>query len=401
MIAVSQAEKIILSTIQIRDAVMVSLADAMGRILQEEIYADRDFPPYDRVAMDGIALRSDVWEQGQRRYRIRGTQTAGSPPQTLKSPDACIEVMTGAVCPIGADLVVRYEDIELVTEGKDRYAMIADINLHPWKNIHRQGLDRKQGDSLLRPGIRLGAPEAAIAATVGKTHLRVSPLPRLMLISTGDELVEVGQKPLPHQIRSSNVAMMRTLFRHRAVLDHLHLPDDKTEMTQRIATLLNQYDALIFSGGVSKGKADHIPAVMQDLGIGRLFHRVAQRPGKPMWFGRHPSGTVIFALPGNPVSCLVCSRRYVQPWLEAISGQGMRAAPSVRLSEDFSFEPALHYFLPVKIRQDAEGIAWALPFPGQGSGDLASLSSAEGILELPADRQHFKRGAAFPFWGFR
>jgi molybdopterin molybdotransferase len=160
--------------------------------------------------------------------------------------------------------------------------------------------------------------------------------------------------------------------------------------------------ALIFTGSVSKGKTDYLPAELERAGVQKFFHLVQQRPGKPFWFGRHPNGTVVFALPGNPVSSFIGSIRYVLPWLRASQGLNpvLPQVPAI-LERDFAFKPQLTLFLPVRVRVDSDGRLLALPVPGQGSGDLANLVDADGFLELPATINHFSAGEVHPLWLFR
>ncbi|RMF27564.1 MAG: molybdopterin molybdenumtransferase MoeA [Bacteroidetes bacterium] len=376
----------------------ISLSQAVGRVLAEPLIADRDFPPFDRVAMDGVAFRTRDFQAGRRRFPVRGVQAAGSPPLTLSEEGTCLEVMTGAVLPIGADCVVRYEDLE--REGGE--AVIRLEAVQPWQNVHRRATDRRQGEMLCPSGVRVGPAEVGVAATVGKHRLRVRRLPRVALISTGDELVEVHERPQPHQIRRSNMPQLAALLRPWGVLaESFHLPDDPAHMRAALAEVLEGFDVLVFSGAVSKGKFDHLPEVLEALGVERLFHRVAQRPGKPFWFGvANGGGQPVFAFPGNPVSTFVCCLRYFLPWLEKSLGAHPRPYPQARLAADFEFRPALTYFLQVQLQ--FEGGCWlARPLPGGGSGDLANLLQTDGFLQLPAQRTHFAAGEVFPLLPFR
>ncbi len=299
----------------------VSLAEAVGKVLREPIYADRDFPPYHRVTMDGIAIRFETYQAGEDTFKIEGTQLAGALPQKLSNPDGCLEVMTGAILPHNTDTVIRYEDITIIERRGIRYAHILEAPKMRRQNVHQQGSDRRAADLLIPAGALLSPAEIAVAATIGKTSLQVTQVPRVAIISTGDELVDVAQTPLPHQIRKSNSYMLQAALREQGIIGELfHLVDDKALLLQELQKLLEQYEVLVLSGGVSKGKADFIPEVLRELGVQQLFHEVAQRPGKPFWFGKHASGPVVFALPGNPVSTFVCYYKYLQPWLRASLG---------------------------------------------------------------------------------
>jgi len=270
-----------------------------GAVLRENIYAERDQPPFDRVAMDGIALDSTAVSEGARRLHIQATQAAGDPPLSLGTPTSCIEVMTGAMMPAGCDSVVPVEQIAIL-EGEAELA--ADVTVEPWQNVHRRGTDTRQGTLLVSNGVRLRAPEIAIAASAGMARIRVSSQPMLAVISTGNELIEPGEPILPHQVRRSNayaiVAALRQQGFQRVADDHI--VDDAPELKRRLKFHLETHDVLVLSGGVSMGKLDLVPKVLDELGVHTVFHKVAQRPGKPMWFGVASSGAAVFALPGNP-----------------------------------------------------------------------------------------------------
>lgn len=373
----------------------VSLEAALGRFLREDVYADRDFPPFDRVSMDGIALRYAAYAEGRRHFEIRGRQAAGQPPLRLEASEACLEVMTGAVMPEGADTVLRYEDLVI----EDIVAICAELPVKRGQNIHIRASDQRAGDLLLGIGTRIRPAEISIAATVGRPQLLVAAQPRLAVVSTGDELVEIHKTPLPHQIRRSNAHTVAALLRERlgVAATLFHFPDDVAALESGIGDILQRFDVVVCSGAVSAGKHDHLPEVLARLGVEKRFHQVAQRPGKPLWFGTKAEKTV-FALPGNPVSTFVCTCCYVLPFLErAFTGQQSQSRYAV-LAESVTFLPRLTCFLPVAIRFDAQGRVTAIPCKGQGSGDLANLRHADGFLELPAERDHFEAGEVLQLW---
>ncbi len=397
MITIEQATAVVLENKLTLPDERVLLAKVVGRILRENLSADRDFPPFDRVSMDGISICFANFENGQRRFFIEKTQAAGTPQLALAQTAHCIEVMTGAILPKGTDTVIRYEDLS-IDKG---FATISIENIQQGQNIHRQGIDRRQGEIIVAEGNKISAAELGVAATVGKSTLRVAALPRVCILSSGDELVEVNETPLPHQIRKSNVHVMAAVLgTWGLVSDLLHLPDDPAAIETTLGDCLKKYDVLLMSGGVSMGKFDHLPEVLEKIGVRKLFHKVSQRPGKPFWFGRSDS-TVVFAFPGNPVSSFMCLHRYFQPWLRA--SQGLQAIENqyAVLDEDYFFKPDLTYFLQVKLADSQDGRLLAIPVTGQGSGDLANLVDTDAFLELPIDRQDFKAGEVFPVWVYR
>jgi molybdopterin molybdotransferase len=372
----------------------VLLMEATGRVLREAVHADRDFPPFDRVAMDGIGIQFAAYASGQRTFSIVGQQFAGQPQQMLIDASACLEVMTGAMLPVGVDTVIRYEDVS-ISEGKATIT-IEDMTLG--QNIHARTTDRRAGDELLPVGTLLSPSAIAVAASVGQATLSVTTLPRVALISTGDELVEVDETPLPYQIRRSNTYMLRAALLSVGITATLHhIVDDEQQLQEALFQLLTNNDLLILSGGVSAGKADFVPDVLARLGVQKQFHKVEQRPGKPLWFGTTPEKTV-FALPGNPVSTVLCAHRYVLPYLRASLGLPPALATYAQLAAPFVFKPALTYFLPVRLTSELDGRMVAHPLPGSGSADFANLLAADGFMELPAESQAFNEGEAFRVW---
>ena len=380
----------------LRDEV-VPLAHCAGRVLREPVRAERDAPPFDRVAMDGIAVASGSVAAGRRRLRIAATLPAGHPPGQLDDPSACIEVMTGASLPAGCDAVIQ---VEQISQAAGAALLAPEATVQPGQNVHRRGTDARAGDLLLAPGIRLRGPEIAIAASAGLAALRVARRPSVAVISTGDELIDPGKPILGHQVRRSNSYALAAALSVQAgaVVEDAHVVDDPAAIAGCIGAALDRHDALVLSGGVSAGRFDHVPGVLASLGVRQVFHRIAQRPGKPMWFGVAANGTPVFALPGNPVSVLVCLARYVLPALARAAGLALPPPEPVALTRAVSVKPALAWFLPVVVEYDIEGRAWAEPKPTQGSGDFNALAGTTGFVELPPGPMTFGRADAAPFY---
>ena len=398
MITVEQAVAIIQQTTRDFGIEEVPLDAAIGRVLRENLYADRDFPPFHRVTMDGIAIQHAAFQSGRRVFPIEGIGAAGDVQQELQSPEHCLEVMTGAMLPLGADTVIRYEDLE-IADGQAR-VMLDAIG---WgQNVHKKGEDRPQGSLVVRAGIRLSPAEIGVAATVGKAMLKVSRQPKTVIISTGDELVEVSETPLPHQIRRSNEHQVKaTLANYNLLADTRHLRDDLDEVLRGLKSMIAEYEVLILSGGVSEGKFDYLPRALDQLGVVKLFHKIKQRPGKPFWFGKAPNGSLVFALPGNPVSSFMCTQRYFLPWLEQSLGLPAVVYPNAVLARAVTFKPDLTYFLQVKLEYDDQGRILAIPAEGHGSGDLANLADADAFLQLPQGKDVFEQGEVFPLIKYR
>ena len=386
MIDVSQALTLVLQQSFDWGTEAVPLHHSTGRVLRQEVRADRDQPPFDRVAMDGIALDHAAYAAGQRRFPVSHLAPAGAPARAVRDASHCVEVMTGAPLPPGTTTVIRYEDLE-----QDGNAFLVPEGVVDGRSIHRRGKDAGAGDLVMEPGVRIGPAELAVLATYGVARPRVARLPRVAIASTGDEVVAVDRQPADHQIRGSNVYQLAGLFRAAGVEATIgHLPDREAAGRAALTELLAGHDLLLLSGGVSKGKLDHIPDWLASAGVRRLFHRVAQRPGKPLWVGR-TGETMVFALPGNPASSLVGAVAYVGPWLRRQLGLPPKETYA-ELAEAVKFPPNLTFYCAAN-RQDQ----LARPVPNSGSGDLVSLLRTDGFVVLPPDRTEFARGGRFPF----
>ena len=397
MITVEQAEQIILGRLNNYGFETVVIAEAPGRVLAEDIRADRDLPPFNRVTMDGIAIAHRDIVDGIDSFIIKGTQAAGHEPINLNNPGECIEIMTGAALPPAADTVIRYEDIE-IANGK---AILIDSATVKGQNIHQKGNDKKRGDILATAGQLITPAIISLAVSVGKFQLIVKKLPKVLIISSGDELVDVCDTPNAYQIRrSNNYTIQAALKQHGLETSMLHIPDDFTITKQKIQESFECYDVLLLSGGVSMGKFDHIPKALSDSGIDKLFHKVRQRPGKPFWFGRGNNGKLVFAFPGNPVATFMCLHRYFLPWLNKTLGLAHDPEIYAILDRDFTFELPLQYFLQVKLSYSKTGHIIATPVEGNGSGDFANLADADAFMELPLAVNEFKKGEAFRIYKF-
>lgn len=398
MITVDEASRIVLDHYWPTPETEVSLAAALGLVLAEDLVADRDFPPYDRVTMDGIAIHQPSFAAGKRVFPIQEIAPAGAAQKTLLDNDHCIEVMTGAILPKNCDAVIRYEDLK-ISNGSAQ--ILLDL-VRPDQNVHQQGEDRAAGAVVVPAGTVLSAAEIGVAATVGKSRVRVRALPSVLIVSTGDELVEIEETPASHQIRKSNVHRIAATLKNLSMsCDLMHLSDDASEIQSKLTTAIDKYDVIVLSGGVSKGKFDFVPAVLDSLGVHKHFHKVRQRPGKPFWFGSLEAKIVVFALPGNPVSSFMCIQKYFIPWLNASLGLSAKPKKYALLAEVVEFEPDLTYFLQVKLEYDKAGRIVAWPVAGHGSGDLANLVDADAFLELPQGRNTFEKGEVYPFITYR
>jgi molybdopterin molybdotransferase len=396
MVTVEQAEKIVLAQIKDYGAEEVYFEEALGRVLAEDIKADRDLPPYDRVTMDGIAIKFESFENGNRFFKMIGTQAAGDKPIEISNPGECVEIMTGAALSSTTDTVIRYEDLNI----KDGIAAVTSDAVSKNQSIHFKGKDKKQNEVVVKADQPVSPAVIQMAAAVGKDKLLVKKLPKVVIVSSGDELIEVNETPTPYQIRKSNNYTIKAALQQYGInSEMIHIPDDAEITRKEIEKCLQQYDVIILTGGVSEGKFDYIPKALEVCGVEKLFHKVQQRPGKPFWFGKHDKGVLVYAFPGNPVSTFMCLHRYFLLWLEHslnIVKQPMYA----QLNRDFVFNPSLQYFLQVQLSIDNNGTLLATPIEGNGSGDFANLLGTDAFMELPLEQNKFTKGQVFRIWQF-
>jgi molybdopterin molybdotransferase len=350
----------------------VGLVHAAGRCLAQPLVADRDGPPYHRVAMDGYAVSS---AEGLDTWTVNGLQVAGRPPQERSGKATAIEVTTGAVLPGGCDTVIRYEDTDRSGETVSLKPGVKRPSV--WMNVHRQGADYHRGELLIPAGTRLRSPHLHSLASEGTDTAVVIRRPVWALAATGDELVEVRDQPLAWQIRRSNAAAIVGEAGTWGLkpLSESVLPDNQIRLEAGLQALLPGLDVLVLTGGVSAGLTDLVPRVLTRLGAETLFHQLAQRPGRPFWCGQLGS-TMIFGLPGNPVSSLFTFRRYVLPWLLACEGRKL-AETRVPVSGLKDHQTDQTVFLPWS---HSLGV-----MPWRGSGDFRALAESDGFLELDND----------------
>ena len=379
MIPFREALDLLLGAVSVLPIERCRIEAAAGRVLRQEIRADRDVPAYDRVMMDGCALRSaDLL--GGRVFHVAGQAPAGREAAILpETPASCLEVMTGAPLPRGADCIVPVE--ETTRTGLDEITIALGFGHVEGRFIHASGSDAREGDLLLEAGVLLGSRQVGVAASCGAAWLEVSRKPVVTVFSTGDELVPVDETPAPHQIRQSNAHAIRCAL-ELAGFPPFHvgtLVDDPDAARGVLQERLVASDFLILTGAVSKGARDFIPALLEALGCTRLFHGVAQRPGKPAgcWIG--PGGQVIMALPGNPVSALTGLHAFVLPALVLASGLPVPKARLVIPYGRMDGLPGMTQHLPVTLGADGRVQA----APTGNSGDFIGLLKSDGFVTLP------------------
>ncbi len=375
------------------------LEDVNDRVLAQDLHAERDQPPFDRVTMDGIAIRHAAFAGGCREFIVAGSQGAGADELTLTDNQCCVEIMTGAALPKNADAVIPVERIE---RHADRAKLEAGYSPSPGQFVHPRGSDHRRGDLILNAGARIGPPECAALTVTGNSKFEVARWPDIAVVSTGDELADVGEPLAPTQIRASNDRAIVAALQRRGcpAATRKRLPDDPDALRRSIAELHERHELLILSGGVSMGKYDYVPRILSELGMRIVFHKILQRPGLPMWFGMSADDKPVFALPGNPVSSLVCCVRYALPAIANAQGEIARPPQRAALASAVSFAPDLNWFLPVYLSSDSAGQLVATPKPTNTSGDFVGLAGTDGFIALPRGQDDFPAGFVADFYAW-
>lgn len=396
-----EAEQIIRDNIPLLPGEDCPLAQALGRVLRATLTADRDMPPFDRVTMDGYAVRSEALAANRRTFQVVGVQAAGMIPLHLEHEDSAVEIATGAALPKGADCVIPYEEAQ---RDGSTVQITTTSTMASGTNVHRRASDHPAGVPLIPAGTRLSGRELAVAAACGAATLRVAVIPRIAVVATGDELVEVEAVSIaPHQIRRSNDRALQAGLEAAGYsrVERFHVRDVRPEIVSALQRIMTEFDVLIMTGGISKGKFDYLPGVLSQLSVDKKLQGVAQRPGKPFWFGITSKHTPVFALPGNPVSTYTCFCRYVLPALMQMSGANADEPDYAALSEAVTVNPKLTHLLPVAVRSTPDAHRIARPMATNTSGDLAGLLGTTGFVELPAGNGTFPSGTIARYWAWR
>jgi molybdopterin molybdotransferase len=375
----------------------VALPDALGLVLAEDVASDVDSPPHDKSIVDGYAVRSADIEMGTLEFDVIEEVVAGQVPTRGLEPGQATRIMTGAPIPFGADAVVMIERATLVPAespgSHEATVQLAAQPFHPGQNIMRRGTSMRRGDRVLPAGRAIGPIEIGVLAEVGKAQVSVVNRPTVAVLATGDELVDAGETPEAGKIRNSNGPMLLALAaRANATPVDLGIArDDYDDLCERITRGLDA-DVLVLSGGVSAGVLDLVPRVLSELGVKQVFHKVRVKPGKPLWFGVYQGDdrqTLVFGLPGNPVSSLVSFELFVRPALGALMGRrdlALReitaplACDCVQRGDRLSYRPAR------MVNGHVEPLAW------EGSGDLRTLVDATALVCIPAGDANYPAG---------
>ncbi|MDY7026978.1 MAG: molybdopterin molybdotransferase MoeA [Spirochaetota bacterium] len=362
--------------------------DLNGRILAEDLKADRDLPPFNRVAMDGYACRRDDLSSP---LTISGSIAAGSVPDLYVEPGTCIKVMTGAVLPKGADLVVMVESTAIDASG--RMVFRGSDRERRTVNFSRQGEDVQAGQTVLKKGTILSARHAALLASIGMEKIPVIPLSKVGILSTGNEVIDPGSDPQPHQIRNANAPQLASLLERLRItpVNYGIIPDDLHSITEAVSRARDDNDLVLMSGGVSMGDYDLVPKAIESAGFRILYNRVAVKPGKPSTFAVS-SGCDLFGLPGNPVSCFVIFEILVKPYLYSMMSASYKP-PRIMAEMGVAFtrsKTAREEWIPVLIRDDGK----LIPVTYHGSGHYNAIAQADGMILIEKGNSKIEKGTS-------
>lgn len=386
MLTVHTAQELVLRHTRVLPAETVTLeAGLLGRVLAEDIVSDLDSPPFDKALVDGYAVQSG--DAGDR--VVVAEITAGAEWSRPLSPGEAARIMTGAPLPPGADAVVMQERVQPLDAGRIRLTEA----VRPGQNVMPRGREMRRGETVLRRGQILRPQEFGLLATVGKTAVSVVRRPLVGVLSTGDELIEPNRLPVGAQIRNSNAVMLAGQVLHAGGVPHLLgiCRDEPEQLRQHIHGGL-QYDMLLLSGGVSAGKLDLVPKVLTDLGVEAIFHKVAMKPGKPLFFGKGET-CLVFGLPGNPVSALVGFELFVRIALNVQRGASdpMPRLATARLEATWQHTSDRPTYHPCRLRRTPSG--WfARPLPWFGSPDLRTVCESDGFCVFDPGTRRYEAG---------
>ena len=383
MISVSDAIQIVLNQIKPLGEESVSLDECLGRVLAEDIIADSDLPPFDRSQMDGYAVRAEETANAPVKLRVVGESAAGRGWHHEMSSGEAVRIMTGAPVPVGANAVQK---VELTRENESAVEIFETVN--EGRSIVTRGSEVKAGETVLIAGEQINAAMVAVLASFGYANVKVGRRPRVAVMATGTELVDVSEQPQQDQIRDSNNYSISAYARLAgATVERMPLVSDEThDLKRSIGAAAEKSDVVVTSGGVSMGVYDFTKVALRELGAEIFFEKVALKPGKPTVFARLPNGTFVFGLPGNPVSVSVTFNLFTRLALLAMQGASQPSLPveTARLSRALKGSGDREGYLPARLETDAEGGLIAEPLKWGGSSDFIAFAKSTALIVVPA-----------------
>lgn len=386
MISLQEAKDLVLKQAHSFGKEQVQLDDAIGRVLSQTIVADRDYPPFNRATMDGIAINMADWENGIRSFTVAEIIYAGGIVTKTIAVGECYKIMTGASVPSSANAVIRIEDVK--EENNRLSVVVGEVNL--FQNIALEGKDIKQQSSIINEPVVCTPSVITVLASLGYHKVEVERLPTISIITTGDEVVNIDEPVNEVHIRNSNAHLLKALLDKWKIKPSAcrHVKDDTTILSEAVKKYQTN-DILILSGAVSAGDADFVPEVLMNAGAKKIFHKVAIRPGKPIWFGQFENGATVFALPGNPFSTLATFKLFIESFLYACFGLKQPAGITLPIDDSRIKKSNLDEFFPVTITSSP---AAAAPLNFNTSGDITAALYADALALQPTDKMELLKG---------
>jgi molybdopterin molybdotransferase len=361
----------------------VTLDASLGKILAQDIFADRAYPPFNRAAMDGFAIKYADWENKIRRYEVLTCIFAGQKNQQSIQAGQCYQIMTGAATPLDADCIIRVEDA-IIDQGFVSFP--TDLKAIPFQNIAQKGEDISSDMLVFSKGLAITPTLMGSLAALGIHHLNIQKLPKVGIISTGNEVVRVDAQANDVQIRDSNsYTLAAFLSKYQISINYRNLVPDQKDLLRKAILEGLQQEILFISGGVSAGDADFIPQILKECGVREIFHKVQIKPGKPLWFGKNEeTQTIVFALPGNPVSVQVAFKVFIEPFLRKCLGLVQISNFKLPILTEKVKKVKFDEFFLAKL-QNQPNLS-VLPLQFNGSGDMIAPSFSDGIVWHPASK---------------
>lgn len=395
MLSFKEARDIVITHAQSFGTETIKLDKSLGRVLAEDIFSDRDYPPFNRASMDGYALRFEDIEAGIKEYVCVQTILAGQACNYEIKSGECYKIMTGASVPLSVDMVIRVEDSMVSQLAGQSVSQLVEFttseNLKKYQNIARRGEDTAANTLVIPKGTHITPQVIGALASFGKGKILSEKLPRVTIISTGDEIVGVNDAVLPVQIRNSNQHVLQAMLQKHQIknIKLVRVKDNKKLLRTGLEKAVKNSDLLLISGGVSAGDADFVPQILNDIGVEKIFHKTKIRPGKPMWFGKKPDGCTVFALPGNPLSCQTTFKLFVEPYLTKCFGTNTTGIYQFPMAEQRIKKTDLDEFFPVML----QGVPTQVHIKKfNGSGDITAGLFSEAMAWQTADKQILEKG---------
>lgn len=396
MLSYSEALVLVLENSIHLKSELINLENGLGKVLAEDIFADRDYPPFNRAAVDGYAFRLEDLNNDNVSFTCVEEIFAGDESQKNLNLFECYKIMTGAAVPLPADALIKVEDAVI----QDNKIYFNNRPSKPFQNIALQGEDIKQNQIALKKDTLIQIGEISALASLGKNKIWVKGKPTVAIISTGNEIKNVDEEVNNFQIRDSNSLTIKSFFQKKGFEPNLILKinDNKESLKSAFESGL-QNQILIISGGVSAGDADFVPQILASLGVKKIFHKVKIKPGKPIWFGKGENGQIVFALPGNPVSVQVALKIFVEPFLNSILAQDTKNYFFLPLDIEREQKIGFDEFVPCfKIQDNELNMTTVLPKKINGSGDITATLSIDGFFLHPSSSKTIEKNEMVKYY---